>query len=132
MDGKVDAVAWMCEWTDPEDGEPVRLSFDWKAGAESRAQEVGGDARVTPLYPQSAINDLMREVIRLTERLEVQTENAVMLLTRAERAEADAVRLRSALGRTLTNFKGLLARTPVRDACETIAEAESAMQGEGK
>lgn len=36
--------------------------------------------------------------------------------------------LRSALERTLTNFKALLGSKPVRDAAETIAEAESALR----
>ena len=37
-------------------------------------------------------------------------------------------RLRSALERTLSNFKFLLERKPVRDAAETIAEAEAALR----
>jgi hypothetical protein len=37
--------------------------------------------------------------------------------------------LRSALERTLANFEAVLARRPVRDATETIAEARAALAG---
>lgn len=40
---------------------------------------------------------------------------------------AENTALRSALERTLTNFKLLLAGRPVRSAAETIAEAEAAL-----
>jgi hypothetical protein len=42
-------------------------------------------------------------------------------------ASAEQPGLREALERTLANFKALLARKPVRDATETIAEAEAAL-----
>ena len=60
------AVAWLCEWTDEDDGETVRVSFEFKRGAENRALEVGGDAHVIPLYthPQDASGDaVMREAL---------------------------------------------------------------------
>lgn len=43
------------------------------------------------------------------------------------RLVAAAPDLLSATERLLSNFRGLLARTPVRDAAETIAEAEAAI-----
>lgn len=41
--------------------------------------------------------------------------------------ESRVARLESALERTLTNFQAVLARRPVRDAAETIAEATAAL-----
>lgn len=45
-----------------------------------------------------------------------------------EKQQNNQKNLKLALERTLANFKRLLERKPVRDASETIAEAESALK----
>lgn len=61
-----EAVAWMTEWTD--EGETVRVTFEYRRGAESRRDEVGGDARVVPLFthpPKPVVSDEVLDTIAL-------------------------------------------------------------------
>ncbi len=70
------------------------------------------------------IEALTERMDAINERLESAVGRAITCL---DDLEAENKRLREALDRTLHNFEALLARKPVRDAAETIAEARRAL-----
>lgn len=111
-------------------------NFGSKACADLMADKLN---KVATAYHAEQVRELQRlndqdgDVIEaLGERIDFEMRRATAAESALSQAQAEVERMRPALERTLHNFKLLLARKPVRDASETIAEAERALKPEEK
>lgn len=109
-----------------EAGEVVQTVADFSGSLHQAAEPAPADklrAEMRTLgYSDTAINAMGDSTTMMQRAIDARK-----MLMAAEPAPREVERLRSALGRLLPSYLAILARRPVRDVEETIAEAQSAL-----